>query len=37
MSDSGGLQVRNWCKHALLLCCDLPKITTLLYVSMFVL
>jgi len=37
MSDSGRLQVRNRCKHVLLLCCDLPKITTLFYVSMFVL
>jgi hypothetical protein len=41
MSDSGRLSVHNWCKHALLLYCDLiiilPKIATLLYVSTFVL
>lgn len=41
MSDSGGLPVHNWCKHALLLYCNLmiilPKIATLLYVNTFVL
>ena len=36
ISDSGRLPVRNWCKHVLLLYCDLmiilPKIATRQYV-----